>query len=60
MITTGLGEVYPPDIAIGTVEELVPEASGKTTTAVIAPGDEIDKVRQVFVITEWSNTVPEQ
>ena len=50
----------PPDIAIGTVEELVPEASGKTTTAVIAPGDEIDKVRQVFVITEWSNTVPEQ
>ena len=37
-----------------------PSASGKTTTAVIAPGDEIDKVRQVFVITEWSNTVPEQ
>ena len=33
VITTGLGEVYPPDIAIGTVEELVPEASGKTTTA---------------------------
>ena len=60
MITTGLGEVYPPDIAIGTVEELVPEASGKTTTAVIAPGDEIDNVRQVFVITEWSNTVPAQ
>ena len=60
VITTGLGEVYPPDIAIGTVEELVPEASGKTTTAVIAPGDEIDNVRQVFVITEWSNTVPEQ
>ena len=60
VITTGLGEVYPPDIAIGTVEELVPEASGKTTTAVIAPGDEIDKVRQVFVITEWSNTAPEQ
>lgn len=55
VITTGLGEVYPPDIAIGTVEELIPEVSGKTMTAVINPRDEIGDVRQVFIITDWSN-----
>ena len=59
IITTGLGEVYPPDIAIGTVQELLPEASGKTTTAIVAPGDEINSVREVFIITD-QGTGPQQ
>ena len=52
VITTGLGEVYPPDISIGTIEQLIPEASGKTTTAIIAPGEDISTIKQVFVITD--------
>ena len=41
IITTGLGEVFPADILVGTVQELVPEASGKTTVAVVKPGEDI-------------------
>lgn len=52
IITTGLGEVYPPDISIGTIQELIPEASGKTTTAIIAPGEDISTIKQVFIITD--------
>lgn len=52
VITTGLGEVYPPDISIGTIQELIPEASGKTTTAIISPSEDISTVKQVFVIID--------
>ena len=38
VITTGLGGVFPPDVLVGVVQELVPEASGKSTIAVIKPG----------------------
>ena len=38
IITTGLGGVFPPDVLVGTVQELVPEASGESVTAVIRPG----------------------
>ena len=38
VITTGLGGVFPPDVLVGVVQELVPEASGKSTIAVLKPG----------------------
>ena len=37
VITTGLGGVFPPDVLVGVVQELVPEASGKSTIAVLKP-----------------------
>lgn len=53
IITTGLGGQYPPDILVGTIKELVPESSGKSTTAVVEPGVEIDRATHVFVITSY-------
>ena len=38
VITTGLGGVFPADVLVGVVREVVPEVSGKSSIAVIAPG----------------------
>ncbi len=50
IITTGLGGVFPADILVGTIEELVPESSGKSMVAVIQPGQDIGSLKHVFVI----------
>ncbi len=55
IITTGLGGMYPPDILVGTVKELVPESSGKSTTAIVEPGVEVDRITHVFVITNYED-----
>ena len=51
VITTGLGGVFPPDVLVGVVQELVPEASGKSMMAVIKPGADPRNVKHVFIIT---------
>ena len=51
VITTGLGGVFPPDVLVGVVQELVPEASGKSTIAVLKPGADPRTVKHVFIIT---------
>lgn len=50
VITTGLGGVFPAGILVGTIEELIPESSGKSVIAVIRPGQEIEDLKHVFVI----------
>lgn len=51
VITTGLGGVFPADVLVGVVQELVPEASGKSMMAVIKPGADPRNVKHVFIIT---------
>ncbi|MGN0662458.1 MAG: rod shape-determining protein MreC, partial [Faecalibacterium sp.] len=53
VITTGLGGVFPPNVLVGVVKELVPEASGKSTIAVVQPGADARTARHVFIITEY-------
>ena len=53
VITTGLGGVFPPDVLVGVVKELVPEASGKSTIAVLKPGADPRTVKHVFIITNY-------
>ena len=53
IITTGLGGVFPPDVLVGVIKELTPEASGKSMLAVIKPGADPRTVRHVFIITNY-------
>ncbi|MGN0706977.1 MAG: rod shape-determining protein MreC [Faecalibacterium sp.] len=53
VITTGLGGVFPPDILVGVVQELVPEASGKSTIAVVKPGGDPRIAKHAFIITAY-------
>ena len=51
--SSGLGGVFPPDVLVGVIKELTPEASGKSTLAVIQPGADPRTVRHVFIITNY-------
>ena len=53
VITTGLGGVFPPDVLVGVVREVVPEVSGKSSIAVIEPGADPRTVRHAFIITNF-------
>lgn len=53
VITTGLGGVFPANLLVGTVQEVVPEQSGKSSSAAILPGADPRTVKHVFIITEY-------
>ena len=53
VIATGLGGVFPANLLVGTVQEVVPEQSGKSSSAVILPGADPRTVKHVFIITEY-------
>lgn len=53
IITTGLGGVYPPNILVGKIAALEPEASGKSTVAIIEPGADVRSVTHIFIITDY-------
>lgn len=53
IITTGLGGVFPADVLVGVVKQLVPEVSGKSTIAVIQPGADVRTVRHAFIVTSF-------
>lgn len=51
--TTGLGGVFPKDIIVGAIEEILPEVSGKSMVAVIEPNAKIATLTMAFVITDY-------
>lgn len=53
VITTGLGGVFPPDLLVGTVQDVVPEASGKSSIAVVRPGVDPRTAKHVFIVTAY-------
>ena len=53
VITTGLGGVFRANLLVGTVQEVVPEQSGKSSSAVILPGADPRTVKHVFIVTEY-------
>ena len=53
VITTGLGGVVPPDLLVGTVQDGVPETSGKSSIAVVRPGADPRTAKHVFIVTAY-------
>ncbi|MEG0395769.1 MAG: rod shape-determining protein MreC [Oscillospiraceae bacterium] len=51
--TTGLGGVFPKNIIVGAIEEIMPEISGKSMVAIIQPNAKISTLTMAFVITEY-------
>ena len=54
IVTSGLGGYFPPDLVIGTVENVYPSDSGMGSRAQVAPRSELDELTEVFVITAFS------
>lgn len=52
--TSGYGNVFPADIIVGTVESVGPDTTGNAAQAQVKPAADIDNVKIVFVITNYS------
>lgn len=59
VVTTGLGGVFPKNLIIGTIEDILPEASGTSMYAVIEPIEDVESIRMVMVITDFDETQTE-
>ena len=53
ILTSGVGGVYPKDLVIGTVKQVKTDLSGIGSYAVIEPGVDLNKLTQVFIITDF-------
>lgn len=53
VITSGLGGVYPPGLAVGTVRSLITEEDGLTRYAQVEPAADIGGVQYVYVIVDY-------
>ena len=53
VVTTGHGGLFPGGLPIGVVQEVLPDASGKSMYAVIQPSVDIERVRTVVVIINY-------
>ncbi|MEG2597815.1 MAG: rod shape-determining protein MreC, partial [Oscillospiraceae bacterium] len=53
IVTAGTSGYYPPNIIIGTVENLTLEESGITMSASIKPVSNIYEIKHVFVLTSF-------
>jgi len=53
ILTSGRGGIYPPNLAVGRIEDVRSDPSGMTRHAVIIPETELDTLSQVFVIRSF-------
>ena len=53
IVTSGQGDIYPPDLVVGRVEELRTDPSGMMRYAVVRPQAELDALVEVFIIKEF-------
>ncbi len=53
IVTSGQGDIYPPDLVVGRVEELRSDPSGMMRYAVLKPQVQLDSLVEVFIIKEF-------
>lgn len=53
ILTTGYGSVYPRDLVIGYVTEILSDEYSRTITARISPAVSLSDLHQVMIITEY-------
>lgn len=52
--TSGLGDIYPSGLVVGTVESIQTDADGLSRYAVVKPAADLDDLRYVFVIKDFN------
>lgn len=53
VLTSGLGGYFPPDLVIGSVEEIQKDDSGAALSVVLSPAVDLDELTEVFVIKSF-------
>ena len=61
IVTSSLGDIYPPGLLIGTVTSIEPLGSGYESIAYVKPTASLDQVDLVLIITEeWKKDLQEE
>ncbi len=60
VITSGLSDIYPKGIVIGTVNRVIKESNGLTLTAAIDPAVDFDKLEELFVVMAYRQRTDEE
>lgn len=55
-VTSGLSQIYPQGILIGTIQEITDEAGGLLKSAVVKPVVHFDQLEEVLLITSYRGT----
>ena len=55
IVTSSLGDIYPPGLSIGIVTEIIPVGTGYESIALIAPSVDLAQTDMVLIITEFWN-----
>ena len=53
VLTSGMGGVYPSGLKVGTIDEILTDASGMGRYAIISPSTDLTSLRQVFIIKQF-------
>ncbi|NLV49911.1 MAG: rod shape-determining protein MreC [Clostridiales bacterium] len=56
VLTSGVGEIFPPDLVIGTIVSVTTDESGFTVYGIIKPGVELSSLTHVFIIKDYDYT----
>ena len=56
VLTSGLSQIYPKGILIGTVQEITQEAGGLLKSAVVKPAVQFDQLEEVLLVTAYRGT----
>ena len=57
-VTSGMGGVFPPEIVIGTVSHVEPEARGLFQNVTLLPAVDLSRLQEVFVVTALTPATP--
>ncbi len=61
IVTSSLGDIYPPGLRIGTVTEIFPLGTGYESMALVRPDVDLDQMDTVLIITEiWKQDMQEE
>ncbi len=52
IVTSTLGDIYPPGLSVGTVIEIIPVGTGYESIALVKPTSTLEQVDMVLIITE--------
>ncbi|MCF0136511.1 MAG: rod shape-determining protein MreC [Lachnospiraceae bacterium] len=56
LVTSTLGDIYPPGLSIGTVTEIIPVGSGYESLALVSPTCNLEQADMVLIITDlWKS-----
>ena len=60
VVTTGIGGVFPSDLVIGIIDEIIPDGQGLSLYAILDPIADIQTVSHVLVVTSFTGqqTIP--